>query len=128
MEQKKFVVGWGGQAKTEKAKKTEKVSKDREGKKTEKADKDREGKKTEKAKRQRRQAKTEKAKKDRRVCSKIFVSYNGRWAVTVQRTSWKYGRSALWIVRYLSVFSLVEMVSLFNGTDSLSESYLFSES
>ena len=95
--------------KTEKAKKTEKADKDRE-------DKDREGRQ-----RQRRQ-------KNKLVYSKIFVSYNCRWAVTVQRTSWKYGRSALWIVRYLSVFSLVEMASLFNGTNSLSESYLFSES
>ena len=76
--------------------------------KTEKASKDREGRQ-----RQRRQAKTEKAekktktekagkdregKKDRLVCSKIFVSYNGRRAVTVQRISQKYDRSALWTV------------------------------
>ena len=71
----------GRRAKTEKAK-------------TEKAGKDREGKKTEKAKRQRRQ-------KDRGgggVYSEMFVSYNDRRAVIVQRISWEYGRSALWIV------------------------------
>ena len=36
------------------------------------------------------------------------VPRNGRRAVTVQRTSWKYGKPALWIVRYLSVSSLVK--------------------
>ena len=86
----------GRQIKTEKAKR-QRRQKDREGKKTEKAkrqrrQKDREGKKTEKAR------KTEKAKKNKLVYSEIFVSYNGRRTVTVQRTSWKYGRSALWIV------------------------------
>ena len=65
------------------------------------ANKDREGKKDREGRqRQRRQAKTEKAKRQRRqknklVYSEIFVSYNGRRAVTVQRTSWKYGRLAL---------------------------------
>ena len=80
----RFVVDWGGQTKTGKAKKTEKASKDREG--------DREGRqrqrktKTEKAKTE-KAGKDREGKKDRRVCSKIFVSYNGRWAVTVQRIS-----------------------------------------
>ena len=75
----RFVVDWGGrqrqgrqrqrrQAKTEKARKTEKAGKDREG------------------------------KKDRRVCSKIFISYNGRRAVTVQGISQKYIKPAFWIV------------------------------
>ena len=69
----RFVVDWGGQAKTEKARKTEK------------------------AKRQRRQER-QRRQKDRQVCSEMFVPCNGRRAVTVQRISQEYGKSALWIV------------------------------
>ena len=72
------------------------AGKDREGRQTEKAktektDKDREGKDREDRQRQRRQ-------KNKLVYSKMFVSYNDRQAVTVQRISQEYGRSALWIV------------------------------
>ena len=55
MEQKRFVVDWGGRQ------------------------------------RQRRQ-------KNKLVYSEMFVSYNGRRAVTVQRIGQKYGKPALWIV------------------------------
>ena len=59
--------------------------------KTEKTDKDREGKDREDRQRQRRQ-------KNKLVYSKMFVSYNGRLAVTVQRISQEYDRSAFWTV------------------------------
>ena len=45
-----------------------------------------------------REGKDREGKKDRRICSEIFVSYNGRRAVTVQRISQKYGKPALWTV------------------------------
>ena len=68
--------------------------------KTEKTDKDGEGKKTEKAGGQ--------------------LPYRES---AINTSSRYFG-----LLQYLSVFSLVEMVSLFNGTGSMSESYLFSES
>ena len=96
MEQDLLLIGAGRQRQRRQAK-TEKADKDREGKKTEKAGKDREGKKTEKVKTEKAD-KDREGKKDRRVYSEMFVSYNGRRAVTIQRISQEYIKSALWIV------------------------------
>ena len=66
--------------------------------------------KTEKAKRQRRQKDRQRQRRQERQTGlfRDVVPRNGRRAVIVQRISCKYIKSALWIVRYLSVFNLVK--------------------
>ena len=82
------------------------------------ANKDREGKDKEGRQRQRRQ-------KNKLVYSEIFVSYNDRQAVTVQRISQKYIKSALWTVTVpVSVQPCLNDV-LLPGTVSMSESHFF---
>ena len=61
------------------------------------AGKDREDKDREGRQRQRRQER-QRRQKNKLVYSEIFVSYNDRQAVTVQRISQKYGKPALWTV------------------------------